>query len=402
MMMLPFKSVCFRTFLCAAVFILFAFPVFAINWKIKDDTRTFLFVNGTSGNVGVASLTPRALLDVNGGMVISGLSTLTGGAVISDDVTIGTSPAAAYPSSNADVFVQGNVESDGTLYGYGMMLSSGNTVNAIVTTISSPTNLQIPTAAAVTSYVATQVSTPASITSGDTTVIVTDGGATGQVAFKINGSTSMIVDQNGNVGIGTSVPASRFAVMGAGTATNKMLELYDSGKTSRFVVLDNGNVGIGVAAPAVTLDVNGGINISGAGNNYFTSNVGIGSTVPRSALDVSGTASVNTVVLVPPAATVTVTAAAGVSTVASSFIRIVSNGGAVTVTAVPPITITGIADGQELILLGTSNTNTVQFTNAAALKLQDGVSFTMNSGSKLMLIYSSADTTWMEISRSLM
>jgi hypothetical protein len=138
-------------------------------------------------------------------------------------------------------------------------------------------------------------------------------------------------------------------------------------------------------------------------------NIGINSTAPRGRLDVEGTiygstlyvdgtSSLNKVVLVPTA-TQTIAAGSGVTSVPSTLIRIVSSGGAVTVTADPPITTTGVSDGQELVLMGTSNTDTVKFTNGSSLSLSQGVSFTMGAGARLRLIYSAADAAWMELSR---
>jgi hypothetical protein len=295
---------------------------------------------------------------------------------------------------------RGKLDVDGTIYGQAMMLSSGNTINAIVTSISSPTDLQIPTAAAVSAYVAANSAVPSSIIAGDTTVAITDTGANGQVAFTVNGAQKMIIDQNGNVGIGSTAPTAALDVNGG---------VNISGSGSSY---STGALGLGSSSTmgaGTMLGVQGGMVVGSAG--YFTTaapsngvivsgNVGVGTTDPRSALDINGTASVKTVVLVPPAAVVSVTAGDGVNTVASSFIRIAGSGGAVTVTANPAITTTGIADGQELVLMGTSDVNTVGFTNGNGLTLDQGVPFTLGAGSKLRLIYSSVDTAWQELSRS--
>ena len=124
------------------------------------------------------------------------------------------------------------------------MLSSGNTVNAITTTVTgSSTNLQIPTAKAVADYVTSGASTI--IQDGDSRVFVKDNTAT-PINFTINGSSSMVIDQNGNVGIGTISPSQKF-------------------------------------------DVYGGINIGGGGDSYFDGNVGVGVLSPGEAIDVSGT-----------------------------------------------------------------------------------------------------------------
>ena len=100
-----------------------------------------------------------------------------------------------------------------------------------------------------------------------------------------------LVVMNGNVGIGTWVPAKPLSVAGdeynngnIGIGTT-----FVGGANEGALVVMNGNVGIGTWTPAQALEVNGGIQIDGSGSSYFSSgNVGIGSVAPNYKLDVEG------------------------------------------------------------------------------------------------------------------
>lgn len=92
-----------------------------------------------------------------------------------------------------------------------------------------------------------------------------------------------------------------------------------------------------------------------------------------------------------------ITPALGSKTVAF----VVGNGGAITITASPPITTTGMIVGQELKICGTSNTNTVTYNNSVNLVLNG--SATLGKDQCLDLMYAGTDGTnlsWIETGRS--
>ncbi|MCQ4188381.1 beta strand repeat-containing protein [Methylocystis suflitae] len=74
-------------------------------------------------------------------------------------------------------------------------------------------------------------------------------------------TTKMVLDQNGNVGIGTTTPWGKLSITGSGTGAGLAFAVADSANTPRVVIQDNGNVGIGTTSPGYALDVNGTINI---------------------------------------------------------------------------------------------------------------------------------------------
>ena len=84
-----------------------------------------------------------------------------------------------------------------------------------------------------------------------------------------------------------------------------------------------------------------------------------------------------------------------------SYVRVAGNGGAVTLTSNPQITVTGGAqDGQVLIIKGTDSVNTVTVVHGNGLSLTDGLDFTLGYQDTIKLVYDAIDGEWIEISRS--
>jgi len=84
-------------------------------------------------------------------------------------------------------------------------------------------------------------------------------------------------------------------------------------------------------------------------------------------------------------------------------VQVEGSGGAVTLTSVP--TIAAGRDGQQLVIIGTSDVNllTVQDDTVLVgsnLKLTTSTNFTLGAGDTLRLVYSTTVGKWVEISRS--
>ncbi|MDD5031578.1 MAG: hypothetical protein PHR36_00855 [Patescibacteria group bacterium] len=79
----------------------------------------------------------------------------------------------------------------------------------------------------------------------------------------------LVVDADGNIGIGTTTPYSHLSVWGAGAGTNRLFELTNSASTTLVSFLENGtgyflgNLGIGTTSPYATLSVAGNIAVDG-------------------------------------------------------------------------------------------------------------------------------------------
>ena len=83
----------------------------------------------------------------------------------------------------------------------------------------------------------------------------------------------------------------------------------------------------------------------------------------------------------------------------ASYVRVVGDGGAVVLDTAPAIA-DGIADGQRLLIQGTSDANSVQIADNCNCQLADGQSFILGKGDMLELVWDSGDSDWYEVHRS--
>ena len=134
-------------------------------------------------------------------------------------------------------------------------------------------------------------------------------------------STALIIDQNGNLGLGTASPASKFQIVGDGVGDDGVITAKDGGailmgsntvgyplqignntggaNSTRFRIGVNGAIDYnnnGGATPTITLPSADYLALSGGNGMTVAGNVGIGTTTPYSRL----TSGVPTPPAIPP------------------------------------------------------------------------------------------------------
>lgn len=210
------------------------------DFNIKDSARSFLFVSGTSGNVGLGTSTPQsAFILANKGVGIGTWATDSSSAliVIGGNVGIGS----GWPGAHMDI--QGDLRVSGVIGG----------------SISSPAAaLELPQQAVFNS------------SSGNTGIGTT---------LTSSASMARLAVLGGNVGVGTIFPQGRFVVyqgnVGVGTfAPRAFFDVTPASPNSAFLIDADGYIGLGTTY----LGMQGFIIMSG--------NMGIGTWKPSTLLTV--------------------------------------------------------------------------------------------------------------------
>jgi hypothetical protein len=314
-------------------------------WVRADETDTSDIYLGTTGNVGIGTETPAGTLDVNGDICLSGdckssWAAILGGAKFIDG---DTSSDAVFTGGNLGVgtadptnllTVRGDVIGDNvSIHTVGKnsinFLGSAQNQLHLQQENSGPNILSgISFGADINDNTKAVAGIAAKIDADNSQLLF--GTSNSSAAGVTN--TAMVIDKDGNIGIGTVTPTSKFHVEGATKLngvltvggsqaarieTNSSISYFGSDSAAiplRFVtnitanlanekglsILDNGNVGIGTTTPTSTLDVIGEvkgttISVNGEqlavnnGNLYYNEgNFGIGTTDPTSKLHVNG------------------------------------------------------------------------------------------------------------------
>ncbi len=135
------------------------------------------------------------------------------------------------------------------------------------------------------------------------TIALITGGTAG------NGVT---INTSGNVGIGTTSPATALDITGSGTFSENLAvsggtlsttaataSLFNANATALNIGGAATSISLGAATGTATINnaitqVAGVLNVNGSGASYFTGNVGVGTTSPSSALHVIGSIQIST------------------------------------------------------------------------------------------------------------
>lgn len=227
--------------------------------------------------------------------------------------------------------------------------------------------------------------------------------------FRTNNTQKMIVDSVGNVGIGTTSPATVLHISkNGGGYTNRGITLEQTDAGSEIgVEFRNGIAGGGVAA-ALTLTQGGtegmvlttfsslpsgkrDINFKPGDATSVTfkegGNVGIGTTTPGTSLEVKGA----------------VTYTPSITNLGTSATITPGNNGYIKLNPSVACTITsfvttGAVTGQRVIIENASTLYSVTITDSGGVKMNGSVNFVMGYQDTLSLIFDGID--WIEIGRS--
>lgn len=216
-----------------------------------------------------------------------------------------------------------------------------------------------------------------------------------------------------NLGLGTAAVADTGVGLGdiplitdaAGLTNGEFLQANASGIISVDDATARSDMGLGTMATqnAGAVAITGGA-LNGTLGATTPSSVAATSITASGAVSSAGNLTASAGVFTPSGAVQTLAAGNAVSPNAGK-VRVAGSGGAVIITATPSITNPGV-DGQRLLIMGTSDANTVELQDISTLggsnlNLAGNANVVLGAGDILDLIWDSTVPGWFEVSRSL-
>ena len=319
-----------------------------------SSNRDIMMMNGsgaffTYGNVGIGTTDPSEKLEISGDILASGVLQIGGASsgLAYHQFGSGTKDEAAIADAE-DVYISGDLEVDGVIYGDGSGLTgvttsatpggsdgqvqynNGGSMGGASNLFYNDSTNQVGIGTTVpytmldtTGAIRTTGSTATGSAAGAGLEIAYLGGTTGSRLFSydrtggtrlpmtydainhhfnINGAEKMTIDSNGNVGIGTTAPGARLEIVSASGST---LDLKSTGAYGYMRYLENstirgymgfgdsGHLFTGGIANSMRLRSEGAIHFGTNGDHIVMTidtnyNVGIGTTSPLQKLQVAG------------------------------------------------------------------------------------------------------------------